>query len=238
MESKESYAVFAIAATIILLFAYYYLFEGNKKEKRNETKSRTGIISHFLRRKTGGFLLMGCLPLLISMAVFRIGPVQSGITMGSSLELWPWLLGVAALLVLLNSFNSKSDRLRSFYPEMRMNDWNLTAIFIASTGWIVYLTGYEFLFRGLLLFSCYDAFGLWPSIVINLAIYFAQHLTRSMKEAAATIPFGALLCYLTLESNSILPAVFLHSLQAISCEMFCVYRNPEMKFQLSKIIMS
>jgi membrane protease YdiL (CAAX protease family) len=48
------------------------------------------------------------------------------------------------------------------------------------------------------------------------------------------VPFGALICYLTIESGSILPAILLHVLQAVSCELFCIYRNPEMKFHLQK----
>jgi membrane protease YdiL (CAAX protease family) len=85
-----------------------------------------------------------------------------------------------------------------------------------------------------LLFSCYEAFGAWPAVAINLTLYFALHLPKGMKEAVATIPFGALICYLTLESQSILPAIFIHAIQAISCETACIWRNPEMKFKFIK----
>jgi membrane protease YdiL (CAAX protease family) len=105
---------------------------------------------------------------------------------------------------------------------------------LAAGGWILYLTGYEFLFRGLLLFSCLEAFGMWPAVVINLALYAALHLPKGLKEATAAIPFGALLCYLTLESGSIIPAIIIHSVQAVSCEFFCILRNPDMKFNLIK----
>ena len=104
-------------------------------------------------------------------------------------------------------------------------------ILLVAMGWMVYLTGYEFLFRGLMLTSCYNAFGYWPAIVINLALYSALHLPKGLKEATAAIPFGLLICYLTLESGSIFPAILIHSVQAISCELLCLWRNPEMNFQ-------
>jgi len=46
----------------------------------------------------------------------------------------------------------------------------------------------------------------------------------------ATIPFGAVVIFLTVKSGSVLPAILLHSIQAVSFELFCIYRNPEMKF--------
>jgi membrane protease YdiL (CAAX protease family) len=120
------------------------------------------------------------------------------------------------------------------YPELRLKNWTSTGLAVAIGGWILYLTAYEYLFRGLLLFTCIEAFGLWPAAVINLALYSALHLPKGMKEAIAAIPFGALICYLTIKSGSILPAIFIHVLQAVSCELFCIYRNPEMKFHLLK----
>jgi membrane protease YdiL (CAAX protease family) len=70
--------------------------------------------------------------------------------------------------------------------------------------------------------------------VINLVLYFVLHLPKGIKESVATIPFGILICYLTLESQSIIPAIIIHAVQAISCEISCIWRNPEMKFNLVK----
>jgi membrane protease YdiL (CAAX protease family) len=117
---------------------------------------------------------------------------------------------------------------------MRLMRWNASSLILAAGGWVLYLAGYEFLFRGVLLMGTYTAWGLWPAVVINLALYSALHLPKGLKEAAATIPFGALVCYLTIESQSILPAIILHAWQAVSCELFCILRNPEMKLTFVK----
>ncbi len=231
MNTNEINAVFAIASTVIMSFIYFLILDKMKADKKEKTRRR--IISIYLWRKISGLIILGGLPAIVAWMFFSLNPLDLGFKSGGTPDLWLWIAGASLLFIILNSFNSKSPELRAIYPELRLREWNAKGLSIAISGWILYLTGYEFLFRGLLLFTCYDAFGLWPAIVINLALYSALHLPKGLKEATAAIPFGALLCYLTLESQSILPAIILHSLQAISCEIFCIYRNPEMKFHLS-----
>lgn len=233
MNTNESYAVFAIASTLIMSFIYFLILDIMKATKREKTRSR--IISLYAWRKISGFLLLGALPAITALVFFKADLLQAGFKWGSTGHLWPWLAGASVLFITLNLFNSKSPDLHAIYPEMRLREWGPAGFSIAAGGWILYLTGYEYLFRGLLLFNCYDAFGLWPAIVINLALYSALHLPKGLKEATAAIPFGALLCYLTIESHSILPAIIIHSVQAISCEICCIYRNPEMNIHLTKI---
>lgn len=230
MNTSEINAVFAIASTVIMSFIYFLILDKMKADKKEKTHQR--IISIYLWRKISGLIILGGIPAIVAWLFFRLNPLDLGFKSGGTPDLWPWLAGASLFFIILNSFNSKSPDLQATYPEMRLREWNFKGLSIAMSGWILYLTGYEFLFRGLLLFTCYDAFGLWPAIVINLALYSALHLPKGLKEATAAIPFGALLCYLTLESQSILPAIILHSLQAISCEIFCIYRNPEMRFHL------
>ncbi len=228
----ESFALFVITATVVLSFVYFAFLD--RLQKIRSEQDRGLIRDVYLLRKMGGFVILGLSPGLVAWGVFGMIPQQAGLLFGKSLSLWPQILAATALFITLNVFNSRNAAIRAMYPEMRLSGWSAGDFGTAAGGWLIYLAGYEFLFRGLLLFGCYEAFGLWPAVVINLALYAALHLPKGLKEATAAIPFGALLCYLTLESGSIWPAVWVHAVQAISCEWFCVVRNPGMKFNLSK----
>ena len=103
-----------------------------------------------------------------------------------------------------------------------------------AVGWISYLVAYELLFRGYLLFSCLQAFGIWPAVTLNVALYSSLHLHTGMKEAMAAIPFGIVLIFATLLSESIIPAVILHAVQAVSCDTWCILENPQMSFSNKK----
>lgn len=232
MKTAESIAIFAIAATVISSFIYFLILERMKTDKKEKT--RLHLINRYLWRKISGLLILGVIPALAAGIFFRVNPGQAGLILGGTLKLWPWITGSSLFFITLNIFNSRNADLRAMYPELRLKDWTLTGLAIATGGWILYLAAYEYLFRGLLLLSCLEAFGLWPAITINLALYAALHLPKGMKEAIAAIPFGALICYLTIESQSILPAILLHSVQAVSCEIFCIWRNPEMQFHFHK----
>jgi membrane protease YdiL (CAAX protease family) len=232
MNTPAQQAVFAIAATVISSFIYFLLLDVIKADKKEKTGSR--LINLFLLRKIGGMLVLGIIPAIIAVFFFNLTPDKTGLAPGQLSSIWPWIAGACAVIITLNVFNAKNPGIRAIYPELRLVEWKTGHLAIAIGGWIIYLAAYEYLFRGLLLFTCLEAWGMWPAVVINLALYAALHLPKGMKEAIAAIPFGALICYLTIKSGSILPAIFIHSLQAVSVEMFCIYRNPEMKFHLSK----
>jgi len=229
----EQNAIFAIISLMIVSFTYFFILELIKRDKREKTKSR--MIFLYIVRKLSGFLLLGVIPVSVGWIFLRIDSLHLQMDMAAGAGLFLLMTGASLLFILLNFFNSKNKELQSVYPELHINGWNIQMIIISSVGWVVYLVGYEALFRGLVLFTCLDAFGLWPAVVINLALYSALHLPKGMKEAVGAIPFGALLCYLTIETGSIFPAIFLHSIQAISCEIFCIYRNPEMNFHLKNL---
>jgi membrane protease YdiL (CAAX protease family) len=234
MNTNESYAVFAIASTLITSFIYFLILDKMKAAKREKTRAR--IISLYTWRKISGFLLLGALPAITALVFFKADLFQAGVSLGSTGHLWPWIAGASVLFISLNFLNnSKDQNLRAVYPELRLSEWDPGRLSILAGGWVLYFIGYEFLFRGLLLFSCYNAFGYWPAIVINLALYSALHLPKGLKEATVAIPFGLLLCYLTIESHSILPAIIIHSAQAISFDLCCIYRNQEMNINLFKM---
>jgi membrane protease YdiL (CAAX protease family) len=232
MKSSESIAVFAIAATLILSLIYFLVLDILRDKQAKA--GRAGILSFFGWRKFIGFFLFGIITAVGAWLIFHLDPVHFGLTWGDSSKLWPWIVGASGFFIGLNILNSRNKDLQAVYPEMRLASWNSWRIIFAAAGWLLYLAGYEFLFRGVLLMSCYEAWGLWPAVVINLALYSALHLPKGLKEATAAIPFGALICYLTIESQSILPAILIHTLQAVSCEIACMVRNPEMKITFVK----
>jgi membrane protease YdiL (CAAX protease family) len=227
MNPNEQIAVFAISATVAFSLIYFAVQEKLKSGEPSVMKH--SIIHNYILRKAIGFILFGAIPALVAWLIFGISPWQAFSPNGQGLTIWLWISGASAILLVLNAVNSRNPEIYRAYPEMRQESWDLKWISLSAGGWVLYLVGYEYLFRGLLLLGCYQAFGLWPAIVINLALYAALHLPKGLKESVATLPFGALVCYLTLETGSILPAIFLHALQAVSCEFFCILRNPQMK---------
>lgn len=232
MITNEILALLVILITCITSVFYIWITKRFKIPTDNRKISL--VRNMFLLKKTAGLLIYGIIPALLLK--FSIGFAFSDLILFKDTRkiFFAIVLSLIGILILLNLFNSRNQGIRGMYPEMRLSSWNMGSIFVSVTGWFIYLTGYEFLFRGILLTTCVDAFGPDIAIGINILLYFIFHLHKKFKEALATIPFGLVICLITLEAGSILPAIIIHSVQAISIEIACICRNNEMNFFFSK----
>ena len=114
---------------------------------------------------------------------------------------------------------------------MKIKEWNKVLFGINAAGWILYLCGYEFLFRGILLFECNNSFGFWPAIAINVVVYSAVHMINGKDEAIGALIFGAIACYFTLTLGTILIAVIMHVALSLSSDYFSIRLNKELSFR-------
>jgi membrane protease YdiL (CAAX protease family) len=68
------------------------------------------------------------------------------------------------------------------------------------------------------------------AIVINVILYSAAHLPKGRSETLAAIPFGAVLCILTLHSGTIWITFFAHLVNALTMTFTVVKFNPEIVY--------
>jgi membrane protease YdiL (CAAX protease family) len=88
----------------------------------------------------------------------------------------------------------------------------------------VFIACYEIWFRGLLLNYGIDHFGIISAILFNVGIYSLLHIVNGKQEMISCIPFGFLLCFLSIWQGSALPAVVIHLALTITYE-FSFYRK-------------
>lgn len=177
-----------------------------------------------------GFGLFGVLPGLIMLIKFAKPLSQYGMNLNNqSLTLY-WILGLSSLAVLVNYFAARSPQNLKMYPQIRIKRWNGTLITINSLSWMAYLLGYEFMFRGILLFGLLPYFDLWIVIGLNALLYSLAHIPKGRRETLAAFPFGILLCIICLEAGNLWIAFFVHSALALSNDMFSVRYQTKMEF--------
>ena len=113
---------------------------------------------------------------------------------------------------------------------IRAERWDGRLVLINTLATTAYLFAYELLFRGIVLSVCVAAVGVWPAIAINVALYSTTHLPKGPAETIGAIPFGVLVCYITLSTGTIWVAVVLHVILSLSNDYLAVYYNPSMQF--------
>ncbi len=233
---EHGFFIFAITTTLVGYYAYFFL---------SHSALMKGFFSrHFsgdsfwlrwvLFQKATGFIFMAFFPALLYLFFFAGKLTDFGISLHHLQVNWKWFVFFLIFFILLNSFLARKTGLMEQYPQMRINIWSKRHFLLSIFGWIIYLLAYEYLFRGLLLFSAYEAFGVWPAIAINVALYSAVHFPKGMGETLGAIPFGVLSCILTLSTGTILIPFIAHVCLAVSMEFFTIKYNPEMKLILLK----
>jgi membrane protease YdiL (CAAX protease family) len=183
-------------------------------------------------QKLSGFVLLGLVPAVIMLAWGGYAPSDLGLGFANATTSLYWIVPMSAIIIAMNFFASRQPEGLSNYPQMRVQEWTTSLIAINSLSWAAYLIAYEFLFRGILLKVCYDSFGFWPAVAINLSLYATTHIPKGARETFGTLIYGLVLCYVTIETGSIAVAFVTHLVMALSNDYFSVFHSPKMTFAI------
>ncbi len=216
-------AVFIIGI-IILLYGIYYILAYSKVYNNIYAKFGTDVnptVFHSIFFRLTGFVLFG----IFSYLIFRNGygvefdfleiPPQYT----SEIIRWSITLSVFFMIVAyINVRNSKS----SCYPQFKVNQWTLYHKFLTYSTWILYVSAYEFMFRGILLFGTVEEIGYYPAIIINVFLYAFVHIPKGGKEVLGCILLGPVLCVLAIKTHSIIIPVIVHISLCLFNEFFSI----------------
>ncbi|HQQ93311.1 MAG TPA: CPBP family intramembrane metalloprotease [Bacteroidia bacterium] len=187
-------------------------------------------INYVVFQKFTGVVFLGLFPGIIVLSFTGYTLSEFGLSLGNLNESMMYTGLIGSLILFLNYFAAKKPNNLNMYPQMRIGAWSTKTLIINAVSWTAYLLAYEFMYRGILLMSCYWAFGFWPALAVNLCFYSATHIPKGLRETMATIPYGFILCLITVSTGSILVAFSTHLVLALSNDFYSVSHNPNMKF--------
>lgn len=190
-----------------------------------------GQARHVLLKRIVGMFCFGVVPMLVLYATTGLTWAAYGVAAIVTPAVFYWTFGLSALLIFMTARSTRHPDSLAQYPEIRTLRWSRSLLLWSALSWMGYLLAYELMFRGFLLFSCARAFGAWPAIVINTAIYALVHVPKSAKEGIGAIPLGLLLCVITLQTQTIWVALLVHWVLSLANEWFSLYYHPEIKNQ-------
>ena len=222
----------SIAAASLAFLLYYFTVASNRfsRHLKNKFTDTGASIRKILCQRLLGAILFGLIPVLIIILVYKRPLNQYGFAGDYIMKSFLWWIPMAALIVLISYYGARNKKNLEMYPQIRVEQWNTGLLIVSALSWVTYLAGYEFLFRGFLLFSCLETFGYWPAIIINICLYSLFHVHKGPREVFGSLFVGFLLCYLTLYLGSFWFAIFVHVTMALSNEWFSLGFQPEMKF--------
>ncbi len=225
-------SVVSIMMLTVCFVAFWFLSESeNIHQQIGARRDRiAATIAKVIYQKSLGALLLGIIPFLVAVAFLPYSITEYGLGFQNTGTSMAWICGIAALVIPLNIRAAQRPDNLDYYPMMRAEKWTWRLVLLNTIATITYLFSYELLFRGILLTACVTTLGVWPGIAINIALYSTTHLPKGPAETIGAIPFGLLMCYITLTTGTIWVAVVAHVILSLSNDYLAVYYNPNMQF--------
>ena len=169
------------------------------------------------------FILMGLVPLAIVTLIFR----ESG--KGYGLRLGDWKFGLKFIAITFPIIAAvslypatKIPEMRVFYPIDPGAGSSVSAFLQLQLPSAVLLMGWEFLFRGFMIFGLRDRVGDWTAICIQTLPSALWHIGLPFGVTFGAIPGGVMFGYLSIRTNSIIWPWLLHYLIWVGLDLFIV----------------
>jgi membrane protease YdiL (CAAX protease family) len=231
-DDPQSTALIAVATLTvgILLYLYLYLSPSVTSGFKSRYGELQGNVAWVVLTKLAGFTLLGVIPALIVVFVFQQPLEQYGAGFSWSPFVIGWMVGGSILVLIINILHGRRAAHYGVYPLMRYEEWNTGRLLLSLVTSSLFIIGYEFMFRGFLLFALIPVTGVWLAVAINILIYSLAHIHKGLGETIGSIPFGILLCWITLESGNLWAITVIHLTLSLSSDLIALRANPDMRF--------
>ncbi len=220
------------ASICFILYWFTYSSEKVKQYFYSRYPNDNGKIYHILFVKYMALVTFVILPgILFYFLLPEYSLSDFGLTFsrGTTLISLQWIAALGILILIMNWFAARRAKTFRMYPQIRVKEWDARLILTYCLAWSAYLFGYELLFRGFLLFPLVDSIGIWPAIAVNIALYSVSHIPKGMDETIGALPFGIVLCLITLQTETIWASFVIHVALVLSNSLVALMFHPEMR---------
>ena len=156
----------------------------------------------------------GVLPILTIVIFLRKNPLDFGLRIGDYKVWIPYVIIFLVIAVPVLYFTSDMSSVQGYYRSHRGFDFLTYALQMA-----VYMLGWEFLFRGFMLFGLKDKFR-EGSIIVQMIPFVLLHIGKPEIETISTIFTGLLWGYICYRGKSFWPAYIMHVVVNLSNKAF------------------
>jgi uncharacterized protein len=171
------------------------------------------------------FVVLGVVPFVFCKTLLRREVPDFGTGLGD------WKFGLAAVLTLYFAFLpvlvavSYTEDFQSKYPLFSEVNKSALHFIVYQAAYAIYFIGWEFVFRGFMLFGLKPALGFY-AVFIQTIPFAVMHFGKPQAETISAVFAGVLLGYLAIRARSFWYGWLLHSLIAITNDVLaCLHKS-------------
>jgi membrane protease YdiL (CAAX protease family) len=170
------------------------------------------------------FLLMFGVPFFVVKVVFRRSLHEFGFRVGDA-RCGFRLVAVALPFLLLAIYVGSLDpAMQTEYPLAKSAMQHLPLFLVVETAYLLYYLGWEFLFRGFMLFGLEERHGALLAILVQMIPSAIVHIGKPASESFAAIVAGLVFGYVAVRTHSIFYPLMLHAVAGIGMDVFMTLR--------------
>jgi membrane protease YdiL (CAAX protease family) len=169
------------------------------------------------------FVLLGFIPLLIWMFGFKNSPAAMGLSLGHYKKTLIFALIGIPVMIFLAWLTSKNPAFRAEYPLYRGLLYNQAGIGGYWMMYGLYYIGWEFFFRGFMLFGLESKFGRLYAILIQTIPSCLVHIGKPDAEIFSAIVAGLVFGWVAFRCRSLWPVFIWHWCLGVALDYFIVY---------------
>ncbi|MCB9540689.1 MAG: CPBP family intramembrane metalloprotease [Myxococcales bacterium] len=193
-----------LAATLYVVFHYFGSAPAIAPRLDAARGADANAATAVHRQRIWGFALLGVAPLIYAALALPRPLAFYGLGLEHPLRAAMFVGGVVAVVLPFVFLASRKPTFRDHYPQIRRAaPWDAALRRDNAATWTLYLLGYEFFFRGFLLFAVADAWGVWAGVGATTLAYVYAHLPKNADETIGTIPMGVVFALGALWSGGI-----------------------------------
>ena len=170
------------------------------------------------------FLLMFWVPYFIIKMVFRKGLKEFGFRIGDTRYGFRFVAIALPFLLWAAYVGSSGSAMQSEYPLAKSTMRHLPLFLTVQVFYLMYYVGWEFLFRGFMLFGLEKQFGAITAILIQTIPSAIVHIGKPASESFGAIFAGLVFGYLAIRTRSIFYPLILHAIVGIGTDVFVTLR--------------
>lgn len=222
-----------ICSLIGFAVAWFFMVSEKRKssliEKYGEDK---GLAVLIISSKWIGAISMGVFPMAVYLSFF---PEVSLSDLGLGINSETAMGGVVSILFLMSFVvplairRARNPKVQITYPQIRAKNWSYKTLRNYLISWAVYMTGYEIMYRSVLLFPLVEVLGMWPAIAINVVFSSTTHIQKGLTETIGSVPLSIVFSLISIYTGSIWFVTLLHVVMAVTNSYMAFKYHPEME---------
>jgi membrane protease YdiL (CAAX protease family) len=172
-----------------------------------------------------GFVLMFVVPFVTMALVFQKDPRELGLQLGDTAYGWRVVAIGVPLALLVATIGSAGSAVQAEYPQARSTIRRPLLFLAVEACYLVYYLGWEYLFRGFMLFGLAQSYDPTLVILVQTIPSALVHIGKPAVESFAAILAGIAFGYIALRTRSILYPLVIHAAIGIALDVSSTLRQ-------------